>query len=444
MPVATAPVENGAVLVGADGRIAAAGPDAEVQRPPEAEELDLGASILLPGLVNVHAHLELTALRGLVRVRPFPSWVMTIRRIKDTLSPGDFRASSRWGALECLAGGITCVGDTGSSLEPARALDAFGLRGVAFHEVFGPDPAACAEAVRGLEEALEALAPCESERVAVGMSPHAPYTISEPLLRALGERALAQERPVAMHLAESPEEQAFVRSGTGAFAEAWRKRGIVVRARGTSPIRWALQSGLGPTAPLCIHCVHADAADRRELARCHASVAHCPWANAALGVGPADLAAMRQEGLAVGLGTDSVAAGRALDLFTDARLAASAADLAPREVVRLLTVEGAAALGVEDVGELVPGAWADLVALATDRPALAGIADPEAAIALQASAADVMATWVAGVRRYDRGRWPGVDAAAERAAVEVAARRARAGAAAAAQRPTARPVPEPS
>lgn len=442
MPVATAPVEDGAVLVGADGRILAAGPDAEVPRPSEAAEQDLGASILLPGLVDVHTHLELTALRGLVRVRPFPSWVLMVRRIKTALDQEHFRASSRWGALECLAAGITCVGDTGSSLEPARALDGLGLRGVAFHEVFGPDPAQCVESMRGLEQALEALAPCESARVAVGISPHAPYTVSEPLLRALGARARAQDRPVAMHLAESPEEHSFVASGSGTFAELHRGRGIPVSARGDSPIRWALRSGLGETAPLCIHCVQADAADRRELVRHHASVAHCPWSNAALGVGRADLGALRGEGVPVGLGTDSVASGIPLDLFVEARLAAAAAALTPHQVVRLLTVEGAAALGVEDVGELVPGAWADLVALSTERPPLAGTGDPEVAVALHAGAADVMATWVAGVCRYARGTWPGVDAAAERSALEVAAARARA--AATAERPSTVALPEPS
>jgi 5-methylthioadenosine/S-adenosylhomocysteine deaminase len=430
VPVAAAPLEHGAVLVGEDGRIVAAGPDADVPSGREALEHDLGQAILLPGLVNVHAHLELTALRGLVRVRPFPLWVRAIRVIKDALGPDDFRASARWGALECLAAGITCVGDTGSSLEPARALAALGLRGIAFHEVFGPDPTRCAESLRGLDESLAALAPCESERVAVGISPHAPYTVSEPLLRSLGERALAQGRPVAMHLAESAEEQAFVRSADGAFAARHRERGIPVGARGLTPIQWALRSGLGPTAPLCIHCVHADAADRRELARHHASVAHCPWSNVLLGTGSADLAALRQEGLAVGLGTDSVAAGGALDLFTEGRLAAASAALTPHEVVRMLTVDGAAALGVEDVGELVPGAWADLVALATDRPALAAIGDPEETVALHASPADVTATWVGGVLRYDRGRWPSVNEQTERTALTRAAGHARAAAAA--------------
>jgi 5-methylthioadenosine/S-adenosylhomocysteine deaminase len=426
VPVAAPPVENGAVLIGADGRIVAAGPDSAVAREPGVPARDLGEAILMPGLVNVHAHLELTALRGLVRMRPFPRWVLAIRRIKDALTPADFRASARWGALECLAAGITCVGDTGSSLEPARALAELGLRGVAYHEVFGPDPAQLGEAMNGLEAALAALAPCESDRVTIGISPHAPYTVSEPLLRALSARALELGRPVAMHLAESPEEREFVTDGEGPFAEGHRRREIPVSPRRVSPIQWALQAGLGRNAPLCIHCVHADAADRRELARHRAAVAHCPWSNAALGVGRADLAALRQEGLAVGLGTDSVAAGGGMDLFAEARLAALAAGLAPREIVRLLTGEGAAALGLEDVGQLVPGAWADLLALSTARAPLAGLADPELAVGLHAGVADVMATWVAGVGRFELGRWLGVDVAAERAALARASSRARA------------------
>jgi 5-methylthioadenosine/S-adenosylhomocysteine deaminase len=418
------PLTDGALLIGADGRIAAVGPDAAVPAPDGVSARDLGDAILAPGLVNTHTHLELTALRGLVRERPMPAWVQRVRLLKEALGPAH-RASARWGVLECAAAGITTVGDTGSSGEGARALADLGLRGVAYQEVFGPDPAARDRALAGLDAALSSLAACESDRVAVGLSPHAPYTVSASLLAAVCERAATAGRRLAMHLAESPEEVALVRDGKGLFAERLRGRGVPVAGTGRSPVRWALERGLGRSRALAIHVVHADEDDLRALSAERVAVAHCPWSNAALGNGRADLAAMRRHGLTVGVGTDSVAAGGGLDLFAEARLAAAPLGLEPRETLRLVTRDAAAALDVADVGVLRPGAWGDCIAVGTSRASLAAVAEPEAALALHATAADVVGTWVAGRARWLDGAWPGVDAAAERDALEAAAAIAR-------------------
>jgi 5-methylthioadenosine/S-adenosylhomocysteine deaminase len=382
------------------------------------ESLELGQAALLPGLVNTHTHLELTALRGLVTERPFPRWVSRIKRIKNLLGPDEFRAAARWGVLESFAAGITTLGDTGSSGEPARAMAALGARGIAYHEVFGPDPARCAESLRGLELELEVLAGCASERVTIGVSPHAPYTVSAPLLAAVAELAGQRRWPVAMHLAESPEESQFVERGKGPFADALRSRGVLVHAHGRSPVVWALGAGLERVRPLLIHCVSAGERDLAAVAGCGASVAHCPWSNVALGNGRADLAAMRRLRIKVGVGTDSVAAGGSYDLFAEARLAAAGLALSGREVLALVTAGAADALGVADVGRIAAGAWGDLVAISLTRAPFVALADPEAAIAWSATAGDVCAAWVAGRAVYRAGDWPGVDAVAERAAFE--------------------------
>jgi 5-methylthioadenosine/S-adenosylhomocysteine deaminase len=429
VPVLSPPVEDGALLVGADGRVAAAGRSAEVPRPAGATAIDFGDAAILPGLVNTHAHLELTALRGLVRDLRFPRWVAAVRRLKEALGPADFLASARWGVLEGFAAGITATGDTGSSGAPAAAMAALGARGVAYQEVFGPDPAAADEAVHGLEAAVTALRPLESERLRVGLSPHAPYTVSEPLLRAVVALARRLGRPVAMHLAESPEEDLLVRHGAGPFAEARRERGLAVEARGCSPVAWASRAGLLDIAPLLIHCVTADGDDAVAIARHGAAVAHCPWSNAALRNGRADLALLRRLDVTVGVGTDSVAAGGALDLFREMRLAALGCPLTPREMLRLATVDAARALGLAGAGTLEPGSWGDACVVSLDSPSLAATADPEAAVALGAGPGDVACTVVAGRPVYREGTWPGVDAAAERAALAAAAGRARAAAA---------------
>jgi 5-methylthioadenosine/S-adenosylhomocysteine deaminase len=418
LPVSGAPVAQGAVLVGTGGRIEAVGSDAAVPRPPGALVMDLEDAALLPGLVNVHSHLELTALRGLVRDLAFPDWLMTVRTIKDALDPAAFRAAARWGVLEGFAAGITTFGDTGSSRQAAAALAALGGRGVAYHEVIGPDPAGCAEALAGLERALGEMEAYRSDRVAVGVSPHAPYTVSEPLVRGVAALAAARSLKTAMHVAESREERALVEEGRGPFAERLRARGIAVESRGRSTVAWLEGTGLLDCRPLLIHCVTAGLEDFGLAHRYGASVAHCPWSNAVLGHGRADFSAMRRAGVAVGLGTDSVVAGGRLDLFAEARLAALGLEggLAPRALLGLMTADGAAALGLPDLGTLEVGAWGDLAAVGLTATAFTATADPEAAVAWGASAADVVFAAVAGRVVFHRGSFPGVAMEAERTA----------------------------
>ncbi|HXY18901.1 MAG TPA: amidohydrolase family protein [Gemmatimonadales bacterium] len=429
LPVSGPPLADGAVLVGADGRIEAVGPDAAVPRPDGAQHVVLGDAALLPGLVNAHSHLELTALRGLVRGLPFPAWLQTVRALKRALDEEGLRASTRWGVLEGFAAGITTFGDTGSGRQAAPALAELGGRGVAYHEVYGPDPAQCAEVVAELERALDALRPCESDRVTVGLAPHAPYTVSEPLLAAIVAVAAGRRLRTAMHVAESREEHALVEDGRGPFADDLRSRGIAVAARGCSTVRWIERIGLLALRPLLIHCVTAGADDFAAARRWGATAVHCPWSNAVLGHGRADLGAMRAAGLAVGLGTDSVVAGGRLDLFAEARFAALGLALSPREMLRLMTADGAAALGLEGVGTLARGGWGDLAAVGLAAPAFEPGLDPEETVAWGAAASDVVFAAVAGRVVYDRGRWPGAAPATERAAF------ARAAAAAAVSRP---------
>ena len=424
LPVSGEPIARGAVLVGGDGRIAAVGPDASVPRPARRDDVSLGHSALLPGLVNAHSHLELTALRGLVRDVPFDAWIRTVRAIKYGVDPAIYRASARWGVLESFAAGITTSGDTGNTLQAAAALADLGARGVAYHEIFGPDPKQCATAMAGLEEALQRLAQFASDRVAIGVSPHAPYTVSDELLRAATALAARRRLKTATHTAESEEERALVEQGTGPFADDLRSRGIPVEPKHTTTIGWLARAGFLALKPLLIHCVTASPDDLGRARRAGATAVHCPWSNAALGHGRADFAAMRRLGLVVGVGTDSVVAGGGHDLFTAARQAAfglpAGRGLSPRDLLRLLTADGAAALRLEDVGTLTVGAWGDLTAVRVDTAAAAG-ADAEEAAAWSAAASDVVFTAVAGRVVYRSGRWPGVRIAAERKAFLAAA-----------------------
>ncbi len=356
-PVTAPPITDGAVLVDGRGRIAALGPAAQVPVPEHAVRLAFPDASLVPGLVNTHTHLELTHLAGRNKEREFPRWIRTIRALKDATSPAAFYEAALQGVRDCWAAGVTCVADTGSSGAAAAALHALGGRGIAYQEAFGPDPARARASLAELEGALDRLGGFASARVRLGVSPHAPYTVSEPLYRAVDDLARVRGLPVALHLAESVEETALVRDGSGPFADALRARGITVARRGVSPVQYLSRLGVLRRGTLCIHCVQVDQADVTALARAEVSVAHCPRSNTSHGHGTAPLAAFRQAGLAVGLGTDSIVSTPDVDLWAEA----AAAGLQGSDALRMVTLEGARALGLErDIGALEVGKEADL------------------------------------------------------------------------------------
>jgi 5-methylthioadenosine/S-adenosylhomocysteine deaminase len=359
-PITAPPIEDGAVLVGDDGRITAIGPHLHIPTPLKCETLEFRDSVLVPGLVNAHTHLELTHLAGRNDESEFPRWILRVRDLKMDTPPGAFDAAAEAGVRECWAQGVTCVADTGDSGAALRALQRLGGRGIAYHEVFGPDPAQSEDSLAGLIDAVGALRRHGGRLAMLGVSPHAPYSVSAPLYKAVAEFAEREGLPIAVHLAESREETALVRDGAGPFAEMLRKRGITVTAQGRSPVEYLDRLGvLGPQT-LAIHCVQIDGADVKTLATSGAAVAHCPLSNRAHGHGAAPLAALRAAGVKVGIGTDSVVSVGTPDLWAEC----AAAGLAGDDALRMLTLDGARALGLDrQIGSLEVGKEGDFAVL---------------------------------------------------------------------------------
>ena len=358
-PVTAPPITDGAVLVADDGRIAAVAAHAQVPDPPGARRVEFPDAVLVPGLVNTHTHLELTHLAGRNPEREFSRWIRTIRALKDATAPEEFDHSAEQGVRDCWTAGVTCVADTGSTGAPLRALARLGARGIYYQEVFGPDPADRAANLAELQAAVVRLAPLATGRTRLGVSPHAPYSVSGALYRAVAELARREGLPLAVHLAESREETALVRDASGSFAEALRARGILVQPHHCSPVQYLWQLGVleRATGWLCIHCVQVDERDVATLRDSGAAVAACPRSNRAHGHGSAPLAAFRAAGIPVGLGTDSVVSAGDVNLWAEA----GAAGLDGEDALRLLTFEGARALGLDaEIGSLEVGKQADL------------------------------------------------------------------------------------
>jgi cytosine/adenosine deaminase-related metal-dependent hydrolase len=359
-PVTAPSIEDGAVLVDSNGRITAVGPHASVPSPRGAHALHFPDAELLPGLVNCHTHLELTNLGGGVQYDEpeFLKWIRRIRELKDATSAEAFYEAAVAGVRDCWARGVTCVAETGSTGAVMRALHDLNGRGIVYQEVFGPDPAQRDASMAELQMAVMSLRGLERPELRLGASPHAPYTVSAVLYEAVAQFARRERLPTAVHIAESPEETALVRDGAGPFAEALRARGIMVQPQHRSPVAYLVQLGVLQRGTLCIHCVQVDDSEITLLRRIGASVAHCPRSNATHRHGVMPLRLLREAGVPIGLGTDSVVSVGVLDLWAEA----DAAGLRGEAALRALTIEGARALGWEnEIGSLEVGKAADLL-----------------------------------------------------------------------------------
>jgi cytosine/adenosine deaminase-related metal-dependent hydrolase len=417
LPITQLPIENGTVVENG-GKITYVGPR---EGAPLGDDYELGESILLPGLVNTHTHLELTAMRGFLEDGRFTEWIDKLRQSRnEVLNEEMLLDSARFGIVEGLEAGITTYADTCSSGVVMRALREQGVRGIMYQETFGPDPSHAAAAIRELETRIDKLHPEQTDLVALGVSPHAPYTVSDRLYEAAARFADSRGLPMAMHIAESAAEYEIVASGSGDFAERWRRRGIAVSKRARSPIELLDRLGALERGPLLIHCVRVDAADIQIMARHRCSVAHCPASNAKFGHGIAPLLPIVDAGIRVGIGSDSVASNNRMDILDEARLAVLIHRAATgrhdafgaHQALELATIGGARALNLDArVGSLEVGKDADLTAFTTDIARTTPLGDPYSAAIFALPGRSATLVTVRGKVLVERGRAISADSA---------------------------------
>ncbi len=354
----------------------------------------------MPGLVNCHTHLELTGFAGRVGHDRFFDWIMGLRRLKETRSHAEFLAAAREGVRSCWRSGVTTVADTGDSGAAIEALNQLGGSGLVYHEVFGPHPDQCQESISSAALRLDELTSFAGDRVRLGLSPHAPYSVSGPLYRAVADLARSRGLPLAVHIAESEAESLLLAEGEGPFAEAWQGRGIPLPApQGDTPLGWLDRHGvLGPDL-LCIHAIELSRRDLSVLRESGARVAHCPRSNQRHHHRRAPLAELLRLGVPVGVGTDSEVSLAHPDLLAEARAAGEIAGLTAEAALALATTEAAAALNLgAEVGAIAPGMWGDLVAVRLPHTDESGLAKA----LLQSSPNDIELTVVAGRVVYRR------------------------------------------
>jgi len=365
LPVDGPVIEGGAVVI-REGRIAAVGRAANLHSAPV---IDYGDAVICPGFVNAHTHLELSHLAG--KVPPSPDFVHWLKRQTSLLlaqpaTPTIVAEAVGAGIAQSLAAGVTTIGDI--TRRPAwsrESLAASPIRAVSFGEVI-----AMGRLRTQLKDRLEAAASIEhqSDRLRVGISPHAPYTVEPDGLRACADRARRMNAPLCIHLAETAEEEAFTRSRSGRFKEFLQELGLWdegIPLTDCTPVELCRAAGVLSRRTVIAHGNYLSDGDIKMIAESGSSVAYCPRTHHTFGHPLHRFREMLRAGINVCIGTDSLASNPSLSILDELRfLHQRHPDMAAHDLMAMGTIRGAAALGYRDeIGSLTVGKAADLVVI---------------------------------------------------------------------------------
>lgn len=344
----------------AHGHIAYAGPYATRHIPPHTLVHDLGDVCLAPGAVNAHCHLQLAHTAGRLRCKAgFAPWLETlVPLLREPFDPAGIDA----GAARLAATGTAHVGDitgAGAALV-AQALRRHGVGATLFAEWFGFAPAHDAippAASAALEGIFPDGIPGGDNTLRLAPAGHALYSTAAATLVAAHAHCRAHGLPFALHVAESPEEHQALLHGTGPLVAFYRARVLPPdwRAPGLAPVEYAAHLGLLAPGTLAVHCVQCAERDLALLAHSGTAVCLCPRSNALLAVGTAPVQAMAAAGVLLCLGTDGLSSNEDLNIWQEAHTLAQRGDLPGRALLRLLCVNGWAALGLAPLAALRPG-----------------------------------------------------------------------------------------
>ena len=382
-------IENGSLVVGADGTIRAIAPGQITHNATEV--IDARGAIVMPGLINSHTHLGMTLFRGLGDDMSLEDFLARLMPAEvKVLNYAAVHAGTELAALESLLGGITTSLDMYYLPDAALAVASSSLMriqtGPNFLETDGPEPLKFADRLSWAKKWLAA--PRDSAGSTGWVAPHSTYLLDEKQLRTLAELASEFEARIHVHAAETVGEMKLVANRHG----------------GRTPIQVLADTKLLRRSVLA-HGVHLSDDDIALIASNSATVVHCPASNFKLASGVARILDLQRAGVNIALGTDGPASGNDLDLWIAIRLAgymqktvAKDPSVLPAvDLVRMATINGAKALQLDHIiGSLEVGKRADLIVLDADSPSLTPSFEPHTTIATCVTRADVRHVLVDG------------------------------------------------
>jgi cytosine/adenosine deaminase-related metal-dependent hydrolase len=366
------PIKNGAIVLDAQGRVLAVGPSSALKAAYPGVVFRSERGVLLPGLVNAHVHLELSALRGETRSGGgFGPWVTSMMEKRERILPEQDADAIESGVSELLRAGTVALGEVTNTLASVDALASAPLIGRVFHEVFGMRRETAQVMRRMAEQAKEARGTFPSN-LSYALAPHTLYSLHPESAREL-VAARGHER-TSLHLSEHAAERAFLHDGSGPFADFLRARNVGPAdwdPPGLSPVHYADQLGLLSPALLAVHLCATTKDELALVKERGAQVVLCPRSNLFIELKLPPLFDMLALGIEPALGTDSLASNTTLDVLAEAcALHDRFPQLPAAMFISMATWFGARALGLSDrVGALALGLAPGLLVV--------DLADPE-------------------------------------------------------------------
>jgi cytosine/adenosine deaminase-related metal-dependent hydrolase len=368
LPIVSPPIAHGCVTI-VDDRVVAVGTSAaayaSVGAGADVQDVPLGRVAIMPGLVNAHTHIELSWMWGKVPPRPsFIEWVSELMALRatSTLDGTPAMIEAIAGMEECGTAAVADISNTLTSIDPIAHSR---MQAVVFREVIGfghPDPDAVAAQARA---ELDRRPPFP--RIRLALAPHAPYSVSPGLFRAIARDVETHGTITSVHLGETPQELQFLQEGTGPF------RDLLERVRawnpswtppGTGPVDYLASLGLLTPRTLVVHGVQFTDADLAAIAEAGATLVTCPRSNVWVGVGDPPVSRFFASGARIAIGTDSLASASDLNVFSElAALHHLAPEVPAATLLASATRVGSDALGFADLGRIAPGASARLIAV---------------------------------------------------------------------------------
>lgn len=375
-------------------------------QPSAARIIDADGNIVMPGLVNTHAHTAMCVMRGYADDYALSEWLFKkIFPVEGRLTREAVLAGFRLGIAEMLASGTTSFSDMYFFEPDAAAVVAeTGIRASLCNSVLALGDDYDFERDRAVIETRALIRDwhlAANGRIRADVGIHAEYTSRPEHWRKVSELAAENGLVTQLHLSETR-----------------RETDECIARYGKTPTEILSKNGVFNTRTLAAHGVHLTKNDMAVLAEKGVSVAHNPVSNLKLASGIANISALIKHGVNVSLGTDGCASNNSHDLFEELKLSALLAkgtSLDPTVVpaysaLKLATVNGAYAQGREnEIGRLLPGFEADLIMLNTHSPRLRPVYDPCGTVVYSAAGADVCLTMVQGKILYENGKWLTLD-----------------------------------
>lgn len=377
------PIQDGAVVLDAEQRILAVGPSAELRARFPNVSFSEERAILMPGLVNAHTHLELSALRGHTQSGGgFGPWVTSMMAARGRLQPEQDLEAIDAAVSELLRFGTVAVGEVTNTLASVEALSSAPLLVRVFHEIFGMRRET-AEVMRGMAKQAKGERATWPSNLSYAPAPHTLYSLHPASAQAIVADARALGQRTTLHLSEHAAERAFLRDGTGPFCEFLRARGADGadwEPPGISPVAYAERLRLLSSDVIAVHLCATTKDELERVKHFGAPSVLCPRSNLFIELKLPPLYDILEVGLTPGLGSDSLASNTTLDVLAEAAtLRDRFPTVDPLRLIEMATFHGAEALGLgHRVGSLREGLSPGLLAIDLSSDQIASVRDPSA------------------------------------------------------------------